>query len=525
MHIRDLVVEVRDKDLVRLGQVTEEFLDILIEDQFNNVGSWELRLPSTHHLAPALRVPGSGIVITDHSGTTLFSGPTTQPEDATTVQESGGILTAKGLSDTVMLVDRIAFPEPSNVDPTTQTLSHDVRTGPVETLMHEYVNANIGPGAPSARRDTRLQMGTDSARGSVVTKKARFPVLGQLLADMAAPEGLGFRVVQVDDHLEFQTYEVVDRTDGIRLDVKNNTLAGHRVAIGPPGATHVIVAGQGELVDRTFRLYTTTESLAAASEWGRRIERFVDQRQTDDPDELDRAGLEVLAEEGYSQISVQVVPMENFSVQYGHDWSMGDKVVVVVVGVELAAIVTGYVLRNNDKGFRMGAILGDPRRLANDDTSARVTKIEARVSNLERGSEKSTVDHGPALDALDARLDAVEPKVANVVAGDSAWKYVGVSDGVVYVNSWFNTGSGTVNGRWRKLPTGQVEVQGTISGGSSGTVAFTLPAGYRPNHLMTFAAVANGAAAGIQVETDGDVKHLFGSTTSFAFAFSFSLGS
>lgn len=398
MHIRNFVVEVRDKDLVRLGQIALGDLNILIEDQFNNVGSWTLTLRSDHPLAPALRTPGSGIIVTASDGTVIMSGPTVKPENAATVDNPGGTLTVNGLTDTVLLADRIAFPDPTNVDPTTQTLSHDVRTGPIETLMHAYVNANLGPDAPAERRNPHLQMGTNLGRGDVVTKRARFPVLGNLLSEMAAPAGLGFRIIQVGDHLEFQTYAVVDRTDGVRLDIQNNMLAGHRVAIAPPGATHVIVAGQGELVDRQFTLVYTIDSLAAAEMWGRRIERFVDQRQTDDPDEQARAGLEVLADEGFSQFSAQVVPMEDFAIEYGHDWFLGDSIVVVVEGEEMVSVVTGYVLRNDKDGFRMGAILGDPRA---SGVAARLSKVEVRVDALERGVEAVT-NVGPRLVTLEA---------------------------------------------------------------------------------------------------------------------------
>jgi hypothetical protein len=281
----------------------------------------------------------------------------------------------------------LSFPDPTNVNPTTQTLSHDVRTGPAETLLHAYVNANIGPSAPAARRRAGLIMGTNLARGTVMTKSARFPVLGNLLTDIAVVDGLGFRIVQRGANLVFETYQITDRTKTIRLDVLNNTLAGQRVAISPPSATHVIVAGQGEQEDRTFRDVTTPESLAAEADWGRRIEVFQDQRDQAEDAQLDQSGLETLAEKGFTAVAVQAVPMEDSAMQFGVDWGLGDTVSVVVNDQELSSTVTGMILKATSDGFKIGVELGDATGFNAEAAYAqRVQDTENRVSKLERNS-------------------------------------------------------------------------------------------------------------------------------------------
>ncbi|QAY17223.1 minor tail protein [Streptomyces phage Bovely] len=386
MKLRDLTVEVRDKDLNRVGAIRPEELILELEDQFNNVGTWKLTLAAEHPLSTALRTPGSGVIVTGPIDI-LMSGPTTKNEYASTPEDPGGSIVFEGISDTCILSDHLAFPDPSNVNPTTQTLAHDVRTGNVETIMHAYVNANIGPSAPLARRKANLIMGTNGARGPVVRKTARFPVLGNLLSELAILADLGFRVVQRDDNLVFETYEVTDRSAYIRLDIWNNTLAGARVAITPPSATRIIVAGQGELVDRNFREVTTAESVAGETEWGRRIEVFKDQRNTNENDELDDSGLEILKEKGFTAVAAQAVPMEDSSVEFGRDWGMGDQVSVVVNEQELTATVTGMVLKATNEGFRVGALIGDPTGFSADAAySKRVQSTENRVSQLERNS-------------------------------------------------------------------------------------------------------------------------------------------
>ncbi|AGM12119.1 minor tail protein [Streptomyces phage Godpower] len=384
MKLRDLTVEVRNKDLERVGAIRPEELILELEDTFNNVGTWKLTLSVEHPLANALRSPGSGVIITGPTDI-IMSGPMVKNEYASTPEDPGGSIVFEGISDSCILSDYLAFPDPSNIDPTTQTKSHDVRTGTVEAVMHSFVNANCGPGAPAARRKANLILAAHGNRGAVTTKSARFAVLGNVLTELGLRASLGFRVVQRGDDLVFETFQVLDRSAYIRLDVMNNTLSGSRVAITPPSATRVIIAGQGELVNRKFREVTTAESIAGEAEWGRRIERWQDQRNTNEDDELDDSGLEILEEEGFTSVSAQAVPMEDSAVEFGRDWTMGDRVSVVVNDQELTAVVTGMILRATSDGFRVGAVLGDPTGFnAEAAYNKRVQSTETRVSELEK---------------------------------------------------------------------------------------------------------------------------------------------
>ena len=383
MKLSDITVEVRDKALNRLGVISNNELDLELIGEHNNVGSWKLILPLEHHLTEAMRTPGSGLIVTGPNDV-LMSGPTLQPELAVTPDDLGGTVTFEGTSDTVILADMLAFPEPTNPDPETQLEAYDIRSGLAETVLHEYVDANIGPSAPVARR-RGIIMGTDLGRGVSVQKSARFLVLGELLSELAGPSGLGFRIVQRPAGLTFETYEVQDRTAFIRLDARNGTLAGQKVATSAPGLTRVIVAGQGEGVERQLLYFDNAASLQAEADWGRRIERFIDQRQTSDVLELTQAAVEALAEGGDTIISIQAVPVENESMTFGVDWYMGDLVSVVVEDVELSSVVTGYTLLAHDDGFKVGATIGTVGK-ASATIPDRVIGVEQRVSALERHS-------------------------------------------------------------------------------------------------------------------------------------------
>jgi hypothetical protein len=264
----------------------------------------------------------------------------------------------------------------------------------------------------------KLMMGVNLGRGPVATKSARFKVLGNLLAELAVVADLGFRIVQRGHVLVFETFAVHDRTTTIRLDIFNNTLAGHRVTVTPPGATQVLVAGQQEGVDRQFVHLTTPEATAAEQQWGRRIERFVDQRNTDKVDELTQAGMEVLKDEGHTTLGVQAVPMEDSAMRFGHDWNVGDRVAVVVAGQELTAIVTGYTLKANASGFRLGAVIGDPTGLSlGGVTTRRANNVETRVAALERSAGTTTgVEPAPILWTV---ADFLDPNVTPLYQGDT----------------------------------------------------------------------------------------------------------
>lgn len=422
MRLEDLTVEVRNRNLERIGQIRPEELDLEAEDDFNNVGTWTLKIPVQHPLAGILRTPGSGIIVTvtGSEDNVLFSGPVTQPQSEATATDPNGTLQINGVTDSVLLMDSLAYADPTTYVedrpfPWLVGAVEDKRTGPVETLMHAFVNANIGPGAPAGRRAgtllSRITMGANQARGPVTTKSARYDQLGKLLSELAITAGFGFRLVQRGTNLVFETRAVRDRSDVVRLDIFNSTLAGHKVIVGPPGATRVLVQGK-DLLDKTnpdpilakltirnFVVATTAQSLTAEAEWGRRIETFKDNSSQEFRDELQQSGLEELEREGFTRLAVQAVPMEDSAMPYGSAWQMGDRVAVVVEDQELTSVVSGYVLKANADGVRLGATVGDPTGFNRArGTVQRITTVESRVRKLE-----TTVAAQAATAAVQAR--------------------------------------------------------------------------------------------------------------------------
>lgn len=391
MKVEDLLVEVRDATYKRVGQIlAENLVGFTVVTRFNQIGTWSVNLPVGHLMAEALKAPGAGIIVSVN-GTVLLSGPTTWVQTVQTVDNPDGIYQITGLDDSVLLRDRLAYPTPSTADVTLQTTPYDVRTGLAEDVMKAYVNANMGPSAPAARRIPALTVQATAGLGSTVTGSARFDVLLDLLqtlADTSAVTGaasIGFDVVQVGTGLQFQCYAPKDRTATVRLDIANNRLTESTYSLSAPKFTRAIVGGSGDGAARTFLEQSSLTSVAAEYAWARRIESFVDARDTNDPVALATTGNSALATEGRAQITATVTPVDDQSMLFGTDWFLGDLVTVVVGTYELASTVTQLGISVQADGVRLYGTVGEPKTLDYEaQILAKQTDLASRINQLER---------------------------------------------------------------------------------------------------------------------------------------------
>lgn len=74
------------------------------------------------------------------------------------------------------------------------------------------------------------------------------------------------------------------------------------------------------------------------------------------------------------------------------------------------------------------------------------------------------------------------------------------------INSWANFGSGFETAGYLKDALGFVHLKGVITGGSSATTAFTLPAGYIPGASGIYASAGGAALAAVTIGTTGAVQ-------------------
>lgn len=102
------------------------------------------------------------------------------------------------------------------------------------------------------------------------------------------------------------------------------------------------------------------------------------------------------------------------------------------------------------------------------------------------------VASGPGHNGFYAELVA-----ASVGVAPEPWHYIGAAGEPGFQNSWTNQGASGAQAAFRKDPHGEVRLRGTIIGGAAPSSAFTLPAGYRPDHDTRFVCVTNNSPDGV----------------------------
>jgi hypothetical protein len=387
MLLTDLTVEIRDSALNRIGLlVGPELVGATFVSRFNNVGSWTVRIPNGFPNADLLRTPGYGLIVTGPQGV-IISGPTLSAQLDQGTEDPQGVWVITGADDSLILEERLAYPDPTEPDVTAQTQAFDERAGLAESVIKDYIDANIGPSAPVERQIPALTIEPDDGRGENVFASARFDKLQELIYSLATPSGIGYTVKQVNQDLEFQVYEPLDRTAEVRMDIANDQLTRTEYSYSSPKLTRAIVGGAGEAVERIFLEATTTDSVFAEGVWGRRIETFIDNRGSEDTDELNQAALEPLTEDGTTIVNISVSPTDDSNMRYGFDWNLGDKVTVVVDTIEAQAVVTEVGISIQTDGVRVGATVGSPQALDFESKLVRKAELsDQRISNLERNT-------------------------------------------------------------------------------------------------------------------------------------------
>lgn len=387
MQLTDLTIEVRDSNFNRVGQLTPaDLVGSTFISRFNNVGSWEVKVANGSTMGELLRTPGYGLIVTGPNGV-LISGPTTGAVLEQSVTNPLGDWKITGTDDSVILVERLAYPLPSEADVTKQTVAHDDRTGAAEYVLKQYVDVNIGPSAPAERKISNLIIQDDANQGEVVSGQARFITLQELFYPLAQTGGIGYTVEQSGTNLEFQVYVPQDKTDVIRMDLENNQLTKTEYSYLSPKATRVIVGGAGEAEDRLFYEATNTEAQTAETAWGRRIETFTDARGSDVEAGLIQTGNEVLVDNGKTIVNTSVIPADETTMRYGVNWNLGDTIKVVINDLEFAAVVTEVGISIQADGVRIQATVGTPTALSFESKLvARTNEQNVRISNLERNT-------------------------------------------------------------------------------------------------------------------------------------------
>lgn len=364
------LIEVRAADLTRVGTL-EGYSTGQAIPRWCGVGSWRFIVPGRVLIGDRLDalLTGGGIIATSDDGNVLASGPLTKrifTRDASTGDDGSWEL--QGVTDEVALQDRLIYPDPTSPADTQAADAYDDRTGPAETVLRGYVNANCGPGALLARRSLLVE--PDLGRGASVSSSYRFANLLDAAVEICAASGIGFRVVQLGSSLVFQVIEPEDLSALIRLTFPAGTLSALQETKAAPDVTHPVVAGQGE---GTARVFVEGSSSSAEAEWGRRIERSYDRRDTADPAVLAQAVADNIAA-GAAKGGIKVTPVDTVQTRFARDYGLG----AIITASNVPNVVREAVLTFGIKD-QASPVVGDPAATDTPDLYVRLARIEAAL--------------------------------------------------------------------------------------------------------------------------------------------------
>jgi hypothetical protein len=124
--------------------------------------------------------------------------------------------------------------------------------------------------------------------------------------------------------------------------------------------------------------------------------------------------------------------------------------------------------------------------------------------------------------AVGADVKALNSQVGTVIL--DTWHLIGSGGQPAFQNGWVNYAASNLGPvGFRKDLFGKVRLKGCMKSGTSNTVAFTLPVGYRPPYEMNFPVASAGAFGRVIIGIDGTVTPVGSNTTFFLDGIEFDL--
>lgn len=370
--LSEWTVRLRGEDLRPVGEV-DTFTRIEIVARFNDVGTWIVDIPE--YQLPLLQ-PGGGVIIR-RAGQVVMAGPWTSRRRVRDGDSPNGVIELSGVADDVIIADRLAWPVPAQPVTNQSANAYDSRSGIAETVVKAYINANIGALARTERKVPGLTVEPNLARGTSVVGFARFDNLAELVSALLLPDGLGWQVVWNPGVLDFEVYQPQDLSQLVRFQWPEGALSSLADTLTAPIGTREIVAGDGE---GTARIFRERGNPAAETDWGRRIERFVDRRDTSDTALMDQEGDQALTDEG-PVVQSDVKVTDTYRLQYGRDYALGDIVTVVGDDTETANVVREAHLTVSGDGETVEPTIGTPNVQSEMTQDAMTKRLAEAVAN------------------------------------------------------------------------------------------------------------------------------------------------
>ncbi len=346
----------------------DQFVSIEATLVYNNISRWVVILPYTAALLTA-GINFANQVRIMRDGELLVSGKIGQCERNDGTEST---ITLAGNSPEKLLNDRRTVCDPTGPPYTSQAF--DVQTDTAETIIKYYVNANAGPGAIPARRINGLSIEADGARGSRIKGRARFHNLLNLVRDLAARGGIGFRF----NGLEFQCFTPTDRARTAVFSKDRGNLTGFKYSVKAPSANYYYAGGAGEGTSRTFHEAGDASSILACG----RIETFLDCRQASDVAEMqEKIDEEIEKNSDTSEFSATLVNQPGILETFV-DYNLGDQVTAIADDQQVSALVREIKVSMRKTGETITPIVGSYRATGSVLRRLKTNDAE-RIENLE----------------------------------------------------------------------------------------------------------------------------------------------
>jgi hypothetical protein len=269
-----------------------------------------------------MMMPGSGIIVC-RDDVVIMSGPSNVRDYK--VDISNNLITLSGYDDNIWLKRRNVSPIPADTSPPYSTQEFDTHTGVGSTILRQYVNLNLGPGAVTARKLAGLSLGTDPVVGASVTGNGRWDNLLTFLQTLAITAGVWFRIIQTGvSALQFQVYSPIDRTDTVKFSIDLGNLTAFEYSSTAPTGNYFFVGGDGDGTARAINEFSDSTSVA---EWGRVEGDFVNSSGSSGSAQMSQDGSAALAS-GTEQTSLSITPTDTPQCLYGVHYALGDTVTI-----------------------------------------------------------------------------------------------------------------------------------------------------------------------------------------------------
>lgn len=229
----------------------------------------------------------------------------------------------------------------------------DTKTGPADNVMKQYVRENAGPSATVSAGRLRggvtpnLNIAPDSSSAPSWSGSFALRNLLDTIQEISAAAIVDFDVTRAGNTFQFNTYYPRRGTDRSGVVPALSTIfAIERANMSAPYATEshtdefnaVIVAGQGEGVDRTFAVVENTPA-QLITPWNS-IEKVHDARNSATLAALQSVGDEQLRL-GRATRKISFTAIESPGTVYGRDVFVGDLVTARFKGLEQIKKVVG----------------------------------------------------------------------------------------------------------------------------------------------------------------------------------------